>query len=178
MALLPVLALAFAGVARPAGKRPVGKMLPSKSVLVVYPHHDKDYTDPTRHYYAQPFDPRHREPEHSATFAPQLRTANVSSARVKRLTAAQGLKTINDSTAMRIKDRLESTGCCLPLLDLIIDDDSVNRLVESTCATRRIAANGTSRNAEEFFVCGRRISDPVHLPEVGVDYTGTIGGGV
>lgn len=85
---------------------------------------------PELYYYTQIFDPRRREPEISAMFAPQLKVANVSSALVKRLKAAQGLKTINHSTAMRIKDRLESTGRCLPLLDLINDDDSVNRLVE------------------------------------------------
>ena len=110
---------------------------------------------PELYYYAQPFDPRRRGPESSATFAPQPKVVNVSSALVKKLKAAQGLKTINHSTAMRIKDRLESTGRRLPLLGLV-NDDSVHRLVEiNVRKLGEIAAKGTSHKyAEEFLYAG------------------------
>jgi LmbE family N-acetylglucosaminyl deacetylase len=110
---------------------------------------------PELYYYAQPFDPRRREPESTATFAPQPKSVDVFPVIAKKLKAAQALKTINHSTAMRIKDRLESTGRRLALLDLI-NDDNVNRLVEiNVRKLGEIAAKGTSHKyAEEFLHAG------------------------
>jgi hypothetical protein len=57
--------------------------------------------------------------------------------------------------AMRIKDRLESTGRRLPILDQVVDD-SVNRLVEiNVRKLGEIAAKDTKHKyAEEFLYAG------------------------
>jgi LmbE family N-acetylglucosaminyl deacetylase len=110
---------------------------------------------PELYYYAQPFDPRRREAESTATFVPQPRVVDITSTIAKKLKAAHALKTINHSTAMRIKDRLESTGRRLPLLDAV-NDESVNRLVEiNVRKLGEIAAKETSHKyAEEFLYAG------------------------
>ena len=110
---------------------------------------------PELYYYAQPFDPRRREAESTATFAPQPKVVDISSTFAKKLRAAQALKTINDSMAMRIKDRLESTSRRLPLLDEV-NEESVSRLVEiSVRKLAEIAAKGTNhKQAEEFHYAG------------------------
>ncbi len=84
---------------------------------------------PELYYYAQPFDPRRREPEGPATFVPQPKVVDISRQFDKKLRAAQALETINHSMAMRIKQRLETTERRLSLLDRV-DSESVTKLVE------------------------------------------------
>lgn len=113
------------------------------------------HTTPELYYYAQPFDPRRREAESTATFVPQPKALDIASTFDKKLRAAQALKTINRSMAMRIKDRLESTGRRLPLLDEV-DEESVNQLVEINLRKlAEIAAKDTEHSqAEEFHYAG------------------------
>lgn len=110
---------------------------------------------PELYYYAQPFDPRRREAESTATFVPQPKVLDIASTFDKKLRAAQALKTINHSTAMRIKDRLETTGRRLPLLDEV-NEESVNQLVEiNVRKLAEIAAKDTEHaQAEEFHYAG------------------------
>lgn len=113
------------------------------------------HVTPELYYYAQPFDPRRREAESTATFVPQPKALDIASTFDKKLRAAQALKTINHSTAMRIKDRLESTDRRLPLLDEI-NEESVNKLVEINIhKLAEIAAKDTEHSqAEEFHYAG------------------------
>ena len=110
---------------------------------------------PEIYYYAQPFDPRRREPESTPTFAPQPTVVDISSTFDKKLRAAQALETANRSMAMRIKQRLEQTGRRLPLLDEVTVD-SINRLVEiNVRKLAEIAAEDTAHaQAEEFHYAG------------------------
>jgi len=110
---------------------------------------------PELYYYAQPFDPRRREAESTATFVPQPKVVDIASTFDKKLRAAQALKTINHSMAMRIKSRLESTGRRLPLLD-DLNEESVNQLVEiNVRKLAAIAAQDTEHEqAEEFHYAG------------------------
>jgi LmbE family N-acetylglucosaminyl deacetylase len=116
---------------------------------------------PELYYYAQPFDPRRREPESTATFAPQPKVMDIAGSFDKKLQAAQALKTINYSMAMRIKQRLESTGRRLPLLDKA-DDASVQKLVEiNVRKLGQIAAEKTSyKLGEEFEYAGEAYQIP------------------
>lgn len=113
------------------------------------------HVTPELYYYAQPFDPRRREPESTATFVPQPKVVDIASTFSKKLQAAQALKTINHSMAMRIKDRLETTGRRLPLLDEV-DDASVSKLVEiNVRKLAEIAAKDTDHTqAEELHYAG------------------------
>jgi LmbE family N-acetylglucosaminyl deacetylase len=110
---------------------------------------------PELYYYAQPLDPRRREPETTATFVPQPKVMDISATFAKKLRAAQALKTINYSMAMRIRERLEATGRRLPLLDTV-NDEAVNKLVEINVGKlAEIAARETNyRQAEEFHYAG------------------------
>lgn len=110
---------------------------------------------PELYYYAQPFDPRRREAESTATFTPQPKVMDISSTFDKKLKAAQALGTINQSMAMRIKSRLESTNRKLPLLDEV-DEASVKKLVEiNVKKLAEIAAKDTAhKQAEEFQYAG------------------------
>jgi LmbE family N-acetylglucosaminyl deacetylase len=110
---------------------------------------------PELYYYAQPFDPRRREAESTATFVPQPKVLDIAATFDKKLRAAQALKTINHSTAMRIKDRLESTGRRLPLL-AEVNEESINQLVEiNVRKLAEIAAEDTAHSqAEEFHYAG------------------------
>jgi LmbE family N-acetylglucosaminyl deacetylase len=121
----------------------------------------KPHLVPELYYYAQPFDPRRREPESTVTFAPQPKVMDISAAFDKKLQAAQALKTINYSMAMRIKQRLESTGRRLPVLDKA-DDASVQKLVEiNVRKLAQIAAGKTSYQlAEEFEYAGEAYQIP------------------
>lgn len=116
---------------------------------------------PELYYYAQPFDPRRREPESTPTFAPQPKVIDISAVFDKKLRAAQALKTINYSMAMRIKQRLESTGRHLPLLDKT-DDAAVQKLVEiNVRKLAQIAAEKTSyKLGEEFEYAGEAYQIP------------------
>jgi LmbE family N-acetylglucosaminyl deacetylase len=110
---------------------------------------------PELYYYAQPFDPRRREPESTATFVPQPKTLDISKTFEKKLRAAQALATANQSMAMRIKERLDNTNRRLPLLDSI-NRESVNQLVEiNVRKLAEIAARDTTyKLAEEFHYAG------------------------
>ena len=123
---------------------------PPFAVVGLAPH-----LTPELYYYAQPFDPRRREAESSAAFVPQPKTLDIASTFDKKLRAAQALKTINHSMAMRIKDRLESTGRRLPLLENV-DEASVGKLVEiNVRKLAEIAAQDTDfSQAEEFHYAG------------------------
>ncbi len=113
------------------------------------------------YYYAQPFDPRRREAESTATFAPQPKVVDISAAFDKKLRAAQALKTINQSMALRVKQRLESTGRRLPLLDKP-DEAAIQKLVEiNVRKLAQIAAEKTSYTlAEEFQYAGEHFRIP------------------
>jgi len=112
------------------------------------------HVTPELYYYAQPFDSRRREPESTATFVPQPKIVDIASTFGKKLAAAQALKTINHSMAMRIKDRLETTGRRLPLDE--VDEASVSKLVEiNVRKLAEIAAQDTDHaQAEEFHYAG------------------------
>ena len=121
----------------------------------------KPHLVPELYYYAQPFDPRRREPESTATFAPQPKVMDIAATFDRKLRAAQALKTINYSMAMRIKQRLESSGRRLPLLDNV-DDASVQKLVEiNVRKLGQIAAGKTSyKLGEEFEYAGEAYQIP------------------
>lgn len=113
------------------------------------------HVTPEIYYYAQPVDPRRREPESTPTFAPQPKQLDVAGQLDKKIRAAQALQTANRSMAMRIKKRLEESGRRLPLLDAV-DDDSIRRLVEIN--VRKLAEIGAEDTdfdlAEEFHYAG------------------------
>ncbi|MBI1787032.1 MAG: PIG-L family deacetylase [Acidobacteria bacterium] len=110
---------------------------------------------PELYYYAQPFDPRRREAESTATFAPQPKALDIAPMLAKKIQAAQALKTVNHALAMRIQQRLQETGRRLPLLDRV-DDDAVGKLVEiNVRKLAEIGAQGTGYSAaEEFHYAG------------------------
>jgi LmbE family N-acetylglucosaminyl deacetylase len=121
----------------------------------------KPHLTPELYYYSQPVDPRRRDAESSSTFVPQVKTVDISSAFDKKLAAVQALKTINHSTAMRLKARLIATRRQLPLLEKV-DDQSTNKLVEENVrGLARIAAAGTGYSlAEEFRYAGSEYRIP------------------
>ena len=107
------------------------------------------------YYYAQPFDPRRREPESTATFVPQPTVRDVKAVISKKVRAAQALTTANESMARRIRQRLDATGRRLPLLDEITLE-SINELVSIN--VRRLAEMAAKDSdyelAEEFHYAG------------------------
>lgn len=107
------------------------------------------------YYYSQPFDPRRREPEGPATFVPQPKVVDIAAEFNRKLRAAHALATINRADAMRIRQRLESTGRRLPLLDTV-NELAVNRLVEiNVRKLAEIAARDSQyKQAEEFHYAG------------------------
>ncbi|MBL8174036.1 MAG: PIG-L family deacetylase [Bryobacterales bacterium] len=115
-------------------------------------------------YYAQPFDPRRREAESTATFAPQPKVVDIGSTFDRKLLAAQALQTINYSMAMRIRKRLDDTARRLPLLD-VVNEDSVRKLVEiNVRKLGEIAARESAyKLAEEFFYSGPDFQVPAKL---------------
>ena len=115
----------------------------------------KPHLTPELYYYAQPFDPRRRDPESSPTFVPEVKIVDIGATFDKKLKAIQALKTINYSMTIRLKQRLTSTGRKLPALD-VVNEQAVNALVEQNVrGLAKIAANGTSyKRAEEFRYTG------------------------
>ena len=115
----------------------------------------KPHLTPELYYYAQPLDPRRRDPETTATFVPQPKIIDISETFDKKLKAVQALKTINHSTAMRLKARLDSTGRKLPLLN-VVNAASINKLIEENVrGLAKIASDSTSFSlAEEFRYAG------------------------
>jgi LmbE family N-acetylglucosaminyl deacetylase len=110
---------------------------------------------PELYYYSQPFDPRRRDAESASTFVPEPKIVDIGAIFDKKLKAVQALRTINYSNAMRLKQRLTSTGRKLPLLDAV-NEQAVNALVEQNVrGLAKIAASGTSHKmAEEFRYAG------------------------
>jgi len=115
----------------------------------------KPHFVPELYYYAQPVDPRRREPEGPPTFVPQPKVVDISKTIDRKLRAAKALKTANYSLAMRIRERLEQTSRRLPLLDTV-NEAAVERLVEiNVRKLGEIGAQGTGfRYAEEFHYAG------------------------
>jgi LmbE family N-acetylglucosaminyl deacetylase len=124
----------------------------------VPPFHDfglKPHLTPELYYYAQPFDPRRREEESTATFVPELKIVDIGAAFDKKLKAVQALRTVNYSMAMRLKQRLTSSGRRLPQLD-DMNQKAVDALVEQNVrGLAKIASAGTGIGmAEEFRYAG------------------------
>jgi LmbE family N-acetylglucosaminyl deacetylase len=122
------------------------------------------HVTPELYYYAQPFDPRRREAESTATFTPQPKVVDVASAFAKKVRAAQALKTINYAVAMRLKQRLDASNRRLPMLDQI-NDANVSRLTEiNVRGLAEIAAKDSPyKLAEEFQYAGREFQIPAKL---------------
>lgn len=116
------------------------------------------------YYYAQPFDPGRREAESTATFTPQPKVMDIAPGFNRKMRAAQALKTINYSTAMRIRQRLEESGRKLPLLDKA-DEAAVAKLVEiNVRKLAEIAAKDSPhQQAEEFMYAGPDFQIPAKL---------------
>jgi LmbE family N-acetylglucosaminyl deacetylase len=116
------------------------------------------------YYYAQPFDPRRREAESTATFTPQPKVLDIAAAFDKKLRAAQALKTMNYAMAMRIRQRLDESGRKLALLDTV-NDGAVLKLVEIN--VRKLAEIGAKdssfKQAEEFMYAGPDFQVPQKL---------------
>lgn len=106
-------------------------------------------------YYAPPVDPRRREPESTATFVPQPIRVDIGESFARKLKAAQALRTVNRSRAMRLKQTLDASGRRLPLLDTV-DDGAVDKLVEENLrGLAALCAEGsTYKLAEEFRYAG------------------------
>ena len=115
----------------------------------------KPHVTPELYYYAQPLDPRRREPESTPTFVPQPTVLDISKTFDRKLKAVQALKTINYATAMRLKARLTSTGRKLPTLD-VVNEASINKLVEENLRglAKTASAASTHSMAEEFRYAG------------------------
>ena len=113
------------------------------------------------YYYAQPVDPRRRDEETTATFVPEVKIVDISATFDQKLKAVQALRTINQSMAMRLKQRLTSTGRRLPRLD-DVNEEAVNALVEENVrGLAKIAAKGTAyKLAEEFRYAGTAFRIP------------------
>lgn len=113
------------------------------------------------YYYAQPFDPRRREPESTATFVPQPTVRDIAGSIEKKTRAAQALETANESMAQRIKQRLDATGRRLPLLDTI-NESSIDELVSINVQNlaRMAAQDSAYELAEEFHYAGIEFQIP------------------
>jgi LmbE family N-acetylglucosaminyl deacetylase len=113
------------------------------------------------YYYSQPLDPRRRDAESTATFVPQPRTLDISATLDRKIKAVQALKTVNHSTAMRLKARLTSTGRKLPLLE-VVNEASINKLVEENVRglAKTVSASTSHSLAEEFRYAGHNYRVP------------------
>ena len=107
------------------------------------------------YYYSSPVDPRRREPESSPTFVPQSIRVDIGEPFARKLRAAQALRTVNRSTAMRLKQSLEAAGRRLPLLDTV-NERAVDKLVEENLrGLAAMCASGSPyKLAEEFRYAG------------------------
>lgn len=116
---------------------------------------------PEVYYFAPPLDPRRREPESTPAFVPQPVWKDISTVFAKKVRAAQALRTMNRSKALRLKQTLESGGRRLPLLDSV-DDRSVEKLVEENLRGLAELAAETSEYtlAEEFRYAGIQYGIP------------------
>lgn len=124
----------------------------------------KPHVTPELYYYAQPFDPRRNEPESTATFVPQPRATDITRTLERKIRAIQALATINTSMAQRLRQRLDSTGRRLPLLDRV-DTQTVRQLVEENVrGLARIGGRTIGTGAgEEFRYAGPDYRKPIKL---------------
>jgi hypothetical protein len=113
------------------------------------------------YYYAPPVDPRRREAESTATFAPQPEIVDIAATFDRKLRAVRALQTIDRSVALDLKARLEATGRHLPLLEAM-NGDAVSRLAEIRLRSlARLAAQGSALSlAEEFEYAGPEFQTP------------------
>ncbi len=111
---------------------------------------------PELYYYAPPVDPRRREAETTAAFAPQPVAVDIAASIDRKLRAIQALRTTNHSLAIEVRQRLAAAGRRLPLLEAV-NDDSVKRLTDVRIRNlARDAARATNLSlAEEFHYIGR-----------------------
>jgi len=117
---------------------------------------------PEGYCFAPPVDPERREPESTATFVPQPKMLDISGTLDKKIKAAQALKTINHSLAMRLKQRLEATDRKLGLLERM-DEAAINKLIEERVrGLAQLSAKDTDfQAAEEFRYAGVEFRIPV-----------------
>jgi hypothetical protein len=115
----------------------------------------RPHLTPELYYYAQPVDPRRRDPESTPAFVPEPKTVDISGTLSRKVKAVQSLKTANYAAAMRLKSRLMATGRKLPLLD-VVNEAAANKLAEENVrGLAKIAAEGSPYSlAEEFRYAG------------------------
>ena len=107
------------------------------------------------YYYAQPFDPRRREPESTPTFVPQPKVLSMAETLDRKIRAAQALETANRSMAMRIKQRLDETDRRLPLLDEVGEEAVAELAAINVRNLAKICAEDSEYEAaEEFHYAG------------------------
>ena len=115
----------------------------------------KPHLTPELYYYAPPVDPRRSEPESTATFVPQPKVVDIADAFERKLRAARALKTVNFSTAARLRDRLQTTKRRLPLLETASDKSAAELLEINLRGLAKLAAQGSAlAMAEEFRYAG------------------------
>ena len=133
-----------------------GNYLPATKDTGLKPH-----LTPELYYFAAPVGPHRREAESTETFVPQPKMVDISDTLDKKLKAAQVLKTINHSLAMRLKQRLDSTARRLQALDKV-DEASIHKLVEERVrGLSAVSAEGTNYEAaEEFRYAGAEFRIP------------------
>jgi LmbE family N-acetylglucosaminyl deacetylase len=117
----------------------------------------KPHPTPEVYYYAPPTDPRRREPESTATFVPQPVTVPIGASLEQKIKAVQALKTSNYASAMRLKQRLESTGRRLPLLSNVTAATAAKLAEENIRGLARLSSPAPS---EEFLHAGLEYQIP------------------
>lgn len=115
----------------------------------------RPHVTPEVYYYAQPLDPRRRDPESTATFVPEPRVIDISGTLAEKLKAVLTLRTVNRSMATGLRNRLAASGRALPLL-ANLSDAAVDKLAEENVrGLATVSAQGTAfRAAEEFRYAG------------------------
>ncbi len=113
------------------------------------------------YYYAQPVDPRRREPNRPRRSCRTNGPRDIAASIAKKTRAAQALKTANESMAQRIKQRLDESGRRLPLLDAV-NAPSINELVaiNVTKLAEMAARDSAYEQAEEFHYAGIEFQIP------------------
>lgn len=151
----------YAGLAAEEARRiaPLGNHQPPHAVVGLATHTVREL-----YYYAQPLDPRRREPEGPAQFVPQPVVKDIAARLTAKIKAAQALATVNQGMAMRLRDRLESTGRRLPLLDQPTPA-AIAKLVEINVKglAEICAKDSPHKLAEEFHYAGPDYQLPASL---------------
>lgn len=151
----------YAGLAAEEARRiaPLGNHQPPHAIVGLGTHTVREL-----YYYAQPLDPRRREAEGPAQFVPQPVVKDIAGTLSRKTQAAQALATVNQGMAMRLRDRLESTGRRLPLLDQPTPT-AIARLVEINVRglAELSAKDSPHKLAEEFHYAGPDYQLPASL---------------